>query len=149
MGIDITGIGAVAGFAESVWTTIFGKKPTPEESMKFERMVNDRDAARDESKKEVMVAELNQGDLYTKRARPTVVYFGLLVILVNHVLNPWTAYFISMFMADAPGLPNIQLPGEFWIAWGGICSVWCIGRSAEKIKASGTLGKIANLITGR
>jgi hypothetical protein len=92
---------------------------------------------------------LNQGDLFTKRARPTVVYFGLVVILLNHVLNPWLAYFVTIFMEKAPALPNIQLPGEFWVAWGGICSVWCIGRSAEKIKASGKLGQIASMITGK
>jgi len=148
MSIDIAGIGAVAGFAESVWTTIFGKKPTPEEKQKFDKMVIDRDAARDKDKKDVMVAELNQGDSYTKRARPTVVYFGLVVIAVNHVINPWLAYFVSLFFENTPALPDIQLPGEFWIAWGGICSVWCIGRSAEKIKASGTLGKVAGFITG-
>ena len=36
-----------------------------------------------EAQKEALVAELTQGDVYTKRARPTVVYAGLAIILIK------------------------------------------------------------------
>ena len=41
-----------------------------------------------EAKERILVAELQQGDTYTKRARPTVVYFGLVMIALNYFVLP-------------------------------------------------------------
>lgn len=92
-----------------------------------------------EAKERVLVAELTQGDSYTKRARPTVVYFGLIVILYNYCVIPT----IQMFRALE--ISPFDLPTEFWIAWGGIVATWAIGRSAEK---RGKRDKITSFITG-
>jgi hypothetical protein len=27
---------------------------------------------------------------------------------------------------------KLELPTEFWYVWGGVCSVWMIGRTIEK-----------------
>ena len=80
-----------------------------------------------DAKRDIMVEELKQDHNYTKRARPTVVYAGLLILFINHVLLPWVAYFW-------PGMdvPIINLPSEFWLAWGGVCGVYALGRSKEK-----------------
>ena len=86
-----------------------------------------------EAKQKIIVAEMQQGDNYTKRARPTVVYVGLAMIAVNYVLMPIL------------GRPAIPLPAEFWMAWGGVVSVWSIGRSAEKV---GVKNKAVKTITG-
>ena len=40
------------------------------------------------AKERVLVAELAQGDNYTKRARPTVVYAGLIFIFYNYCVVP-------------------------------------------------------------
>jgi len=79
-----------------------------------------------------MIAELNQSDNYTKRARPTVLYAGLLIMFINNVLLPWIAYF-KTGLAD---IPTINLPSEFWIAWGGVASVYAFGRTKEKLMAT-------------
>lgn len=89
-----------------------------------------------QAKERVLTAELQQGDNYTKRARPTVVYLGLLFIMWNYCVVP---------LWHQTALP---LPTEFWVAWGGIVGTWAIGRSAEKIKVGGTVGKIGRAITG-
>lgn len=39
-----------------------------------------------QAKERILVAELTQGDSYTKRARPTVVYAGLAFIFLNYCL---------------------------------------------------------------
>ncbi len=81
------------------------------------------------SKEKILVAELSQGDPYTKRARPTLVYSGLLAMVVEGIeAIPFTA------------------PEQFWTIWGGVCGVWIIGRSAEKIKGKGN--KVISAITG-
>ena len=102
----------------------------------------DRDQAIEESyqvetkaKAEVMVATLKQDDNYTKRARPTVVYGGLVVLAVNHVVLPWIAFFAGMEN------PNIQIPGVFWTGWAGIVATFSIGRTMEK---RGTPDNVAN-----
>lgn len=106
-----------------------------------------------EAKERVLVAELTQGDNYTKRARPTVVYFGLGLIFLNYCLIPGI-----QLLGDAKSQcpPNsdpavctvaggIELPAEFWWAWGGIVGTWAIGRSLEK---AGANNRMVRTITG-
>jgi hypothetical protein len=38
-------------------------------------------------------------------------------------------------------LPTMALPEDFWLVWGGVCSVWMIGRSAEKLGVGGSMVK--------
>lgn len=92
-----------------------------------------------QSKERIITAELNQGDNYTKRARPTVVYYGLGAISVDLI-----ARYIGHFTGNP--IPETMLPTEFWVAWGGIVSTWVIGRSAEK---RGQTNKVINFITGK
>jgi len=40
---------------------------------------------------------------------------------------------------------TLDLPGEFWMAWGGIVATWSVGRSAEK---RGTMNRLTSVITG-
>lgn len=95
--------------------------------------------AETQARERVLVAELTQGDNFTKRARPSVVYIGLIFIALNHVIGPWAAYFIGT------EIPEITLPTEFWVAWGGIVATWSIGRTMEK---RGQHNKMTGAITG-
>ena len=96
-----------------------------------------------ESKERVMVAELNQGDNYTKRARPTVVYFGLFVIFFNHCLIPLYLYWTSDVGISAKAMEPFNLPVEFWVAWGGVVGAYSLGRSAEKFGINNALTRAA------
>ena len=73
---------------------------------------------------DVIKAEMNSGDNYTKRARPTLVYFGMVVIAWNYCVLPVVG-----------GTP-VELPMEFWVAWGGTVSIWSLGRSGERMTAN-------------
>jgi hypothetical protein len=105
------------------------------------RMSEIEETARAEldAKQRIMTAELQQGDKFTKRARPTTVYFGLGVIFYNYCFIPT----IGLFLETPP--PLFELPTEFWAAWGGIVATWSIGRSAEK---RGSMNRLTSLITG-
>ena len=92
-----------------------------------------------EAKQNIMVAELQQGDNYTKRARPTTVYFGLVVIFYNYCVIP------TIGLIQGYTLPPFELPTEFWAAWGGIVATWSIGRTAEK---RGKMNRLTGAITG-
>ena len=92
-----------------------------------------------DAKTKIIEAELNQGDNFTKRARPTTVYFGLVVIFYNYCVIP------TIQMIKGISLSPFELPTEFWVAWGGIVATWSVGRSAEK---RGTRNKVTSLITG-
>jgi len=81
------------------------------------------------SKEKVLVAELTQGDEYTKRARPTVVYFGLAVVAFNYCLVPLVSQLYDLKFTP------LDLPQYFWYGWAGIVSTWSIGRTAEKMGA--------------
>lgn len=121
-----------------------------EEKQKFKLQLRQVVAAREseveqtirknlEAKERILVAELAQGDAYTKRARPTVVYFGLVMIGLNYFVVP----LISMMSGADP--EPFPLPTEFWAAWGGIVATWAVGRSFEK---AGSGNKVTNKITG-
>ena len=98
------------------------------------------------AKERMLVAELQQDDNYTKRARPTVVYAGLGFIFINYVLIPGLSLIISAWQGTTVQIqPLADLPQEFWLAWGGICSTWVIGRSFEK---RGAGNRYTRAITG-
>lgn len=119
--------------------------------LRREQMLQDSVQAEMSSKERVLVAELTQGDSYTKRARPTVVYAGLVFILLNYTVIPG----ISL-IGGAPRdectdsgekdkvektctVNYLTLPEEFWWAWAGIVGTWSIGRTAEKLGSRNTL----------
>lgn len=144
MGFDITGIGSVASLAKGIINKFVPDKIGDAEKAKLQIQLQEvlqrRENAVIEAKKGVLIAELQQSDNYTKRARPSVVYGGLLFILLVHVIFPIAAFFTGSKM------PEISLPSEFWLTWGGVCSVWSIGRTMEK---GGAKNKAIELITGK
>lgn len=114
--------------------------------MQLEQLLQKRDSELEETlrielaaKERVLVAELTQGDSYTKRARPSIVYVGLVVMTVNYCLAPLIA------LAFGKALPELRLPEEFWYAWTGVSATWVIGRTFEK---RGEGGRVVERITG-
>jgi outer membrane murein-binding lipoprotein Lpp len=81
-----------------------------------------------EAQQAIMTAEMSQDDKYTKRARPTIVYSGLVAMFLNYVVLPWMAYFTH----GGTTLPPISVPDYFWGIWGGVCGVYVLGRTVEK-----------------
>jgi len=143
MGLDITGIGSVADLAKGLLDRFWPPAMDPEAKarlqMELETKLQEREDKLVGVQRDIIVAEMQQSDNFTKRARPMIVYSGLLFIFLVHVVFPIAAAFGSKPM------PEISLPSEFWMAWGGVCSIWVIGRSAEK---SGINNAIVKSITG-
>ena len=86
----------------------------------------------------VITAELNQGDKYTKRARPTIIYTGLAMYVFNSIIFPKLAIFAAMISDPATqamvvsALQPVNIPEEFAVAWGGIVAIYSGGRTLEK-----------------
>ncbi len=125
-------------------------KASPQEKQTFklelEKLLQQRDSeveatirAELGAKERVLVAELQQGDNYTKRARPTVVNAGLGFIFLNYCIVPIVQSFGRITIQP------FELLTEFWIARGGIVSTWVVGRSAEK---RGVRNRAVSMITG-
>lgn len=142
--MDLTGIGSVVDFAKGLIDRVFPPDMSAEEKARAilaaQEMVEKRDQTLIEAQRSIIVAELEQGDAFTKRARPMVVYAGLFFIFLVHVVFP-----ISATLSDTP-MPTLSLPGEFWWAWSGVVGAWVIGRSAEK---RGSKGDIVRMVTGK
>lgn len=141
--MDLTGIGSVASLAESIIGKLWPPSADPnkkiEAQLELQRMLEMRENAVVNAQREIMVAEMQQTDAYTKRARPTIVYAGLVFIFLVHVAFPLLSWWKSMV------LPTLGLPEEFWWTWGGVCGVWILGRTMEK---RGATGSLVSLITG-
>jgi len=150
MGLDFTGFGSVAVLAKDLVDRFFPPAATEAEKtaakLQLQQMLEVRENTIVETQRAVMTAEMAQGDAFTKRARPSIVYFGLLAIGLVHVLLPVLAWVSLVATGKAlTNMPNIQLPSEFWFTWGGVCSVWIVGRSTERF---GIANKITAAITG-
>ncbi|QIA08825.1 holin family protein [Draconibacterium halophilum] len=91
---------------------------------------------------EIIKAELAQGDKYTKRARPTIIYVGLIFIFLVHVVLPFIAFFTKNLEYDAN---KMILPEAFWWAWGAVVGIYGTGRTFEKF---GISNKITQAMTG-
>jgi hypothetical protein len=161
--IAIPIIDTAINFAGRIIDRIWPTPPTPEQRAaligQIAPLIDDRDDVVVNAQREIIVAEMQQGDAYTKRARPSVVYFGLLFIGLVHVLFPMVAKIIVITalwrdrgnaVLDAAAtrvleLTAITLPSEFWWAWGSVVSIWSIGRSAER---RGMANKLIEMVTG-
>lgn len=141
MGFDVAGFGAIADFAGTVINKIFPDKFSDAEkaqaTLELQKLLQARDENLITAQKEIIISEMSQQDAFTKQARPMIVYAGLLFIFLIHVVFPMITY------ATKEVLPALALPQEFWWAWSGVCGVWIIGRSYEKVQG------VANLITGK
>jgi len=156
---DISGFGSAFDFARSVIDKIWPPQADPNEKLKAQTAIQQAIEARDNqvvsAQREIIVAEMQQGDLYTKRARPTVVYMGLAFIALVHVLLPVTLKIIMVFKlgGDMSGtellelreLMDISLPAEFWWAWSSVVGIWELGRTFER---RGLANKVISSITG-
>lgn len=98
-----------------------------------------------EVKKNIIMAELNQDDKFTKRARPTVVYIGLIFILfellgLRHIiLNSLDVNMEVINNSD-------EIFKMFLGVWGSVLGVYSIGRSVEK---RGTRNAWTSFVTGK
>jgi hypothetical protein len=150
--------GASGGVIEGIGNTIKKFVTTDADRMQMQKELEEILQKRDSdiestirseltAKAGVLKMELQQGDNYTKRARPTVVYFGLVIIALDFIARAimMVSRMKGMLVPEGFELPSTMIPQEFWLAWGGIVSTWVIGRSAEK---RGTRNKITSFITG-
>lgn len=153
--MDLTGFGSIADFAKGIMDRFFPKQMTQEEKAKaqleLEALLGEREQKVIESKASIIVAEMQQGDKFTKRARPMVVYSGLTFIGLVHVVFPLAAAAVQIFCSiygkvNSFVLPELTLPSQFWWAWGSVVSVWELGRTWEKANGSGN--KMIDMITG-
>jgi len=141
--MDLTGIGSIADAAKGIIDKFLPDKMSEAEKaqaqIQLQEMLQKRENLLIDAQKSIIVSEMQQGDNFTKRARPSLVYAGLAFIFLVHVALPMAAFFCGRPM------PELSLPGEFWASWATVVGIWSLGRSAEK---RGGTGKLVNLITG-
>uniref|UniRef100_A0A6M3IIH3 Putative holin n=1 Tax=viral metagenome TaxID=1070528 RepID=A0A6M3IIH3_9ZZZZ len=146
--VDLTGLGGVADFAKSVVDRIWPPAADPKDKLAaqvaMEQLLESRESQLLDTQKSIIVAELQQGDKYTKRARPSIIYMGLGSFALVSVIVPVCSWVLTL--CGLPNtLPDIKFPEAFWAAWGATASVWSLGRTAERWKIG---GKLLNIING-
>ena len=76
---------------------------------------------------DIITAEVTQDDKYTKRARPTVIYVGIVLIIWGYVMVPLLNNYFNIAIL-------VEIPDFFWHSWAAIVAVYAGGRSYEKAK---------------
>ena len=123
--------------------------------LSLEKLLQKRDSEIEETlrseiqaKERIIVAEMNQGDAYTKRASPSIVYVGLGMMVGNFCLIPLIASVSNVF-GHSVEIAIQNFPEEFWWSWASVVATWSVGRSMEKRGVSSNLGrKVVSAITG-
>jgi len=137
-------LGPISELAKGIIDKIWPPQADPNLKMQaqheIEVILQQRENALVNATQEIIVAEMNQGDSYTKRARPTLVYAGLLFIFLVHVGFPISAFY------SGEATPALTLPEEFWWAWGSVVGIWSLGRTFER---KGIGGRVTEAIAGK
>lgn len=90
--------------------------------------------------KEVEIkAILSRESRYIKMARPTFTYFGIAIIFINYTIIP----LLSTWLGGTG--EALELPTEFWVAFGSVTGLYAVGRSYEK----GTVNKQSKPVTDK
>jgi|NorSeaMetagenome_1021524.scaffolds.fasta_scaffold18566_4 hypothetical protein len=93
----------------------------------------DKDAQND-IKKEIILAEINSDSKFLKNARPSVIYFGLIIVLLE--LLGLRFYLLNLFMTGELYKKSLESSESilqfFLITWGSVATAYAVGRSQEK-----------------
>ena len=93
----------------------------------------DKDAQND-IKKEIILSEINSDSKFLKNARPSIIYFGLLVVLLE--LLGLRFFLLNLFMSGElyKGAVNSSnsILQFFLVTWGSVATAYVVGRSQEK-----------------
>ena len=139
----------VGDFADKIGGVVDRFVSTPDEKAQFilemETLLQKRDSEIESTiQKEldtaarVIEAELNQDDRYTKRARPTIIYTGLCMYVLNSILFPKLAIFAALIADPATqamvvsAMQPVIIPDSFALAWGSVVAIYAGGRTLEK-----------------
>ena len=83
------------------------------------------------NQRDLMKAELNSEDPYVRRARPSIIWIGLIIFLINYALLPFITTLAQMLGGSFAFTPVI-LPDQFWYAWGLYTGGYAYLRTKEK-----------------
>jgi hypothetical protein len=128
----------VSGVMDRFWPKDMDAEKRASMALELEQSFNERERFLAQASRDIIVAEMQQGDRITKWARPSVIYFGLGILGMQHVILPF-------FVAFGVNLTITPLPDYFWDAWKLVASVWAGGRTLERV---GKSNKVVELITG-
>ena len=134
---------SVGGAVERFAAGHLGKK---ELTLEVEKLVAARDSEIEKTlqaelgaKERIMVAELTQGDKFTKRARPMILYSGPVIVIAVSAMH-YIAFYMGM---EPPPMPEILT--WFMGTWGAIGSTYVVSRTMDK---RGNGNKLTKMLTG-
>lgn len=100
----------------------------------IDNLTIDKDAQND-LKKELMIAEMNSDSKFLKNARPSIIYFGLLVVFLE--LLGLRFYILSNILEGELYQEAVNSSGSilqfFLVTWGSVGTAYAVGRSKEKL----------------
>jgi hypothetical protein len=136
--------GAAADIAKGIVNKFLPASMTDEEKLaaeiEIEQLLTARDTKLLEAQTEIITAELEQDDSYTKRVRPTIGYV-LIALLVLYVLR-------LLFSETPPP----ELPVWMREVFLGYFGVYFVGRSWEKVaqrNGKGDKPRLMRILTGK
>lgn len=109
---------------------ILAEEKARRDQMEFEKILEESWQAETEVKSELIKAEIASGDPYTRRARPSVIYAGIILA----VFEALGLRMLILPSSEAVLSASNEMMSLFFMAWAGVVGVYSVGRTAEKIR---------------
>lgn len=141
MGALVSALGSAIGPVFDGLTKVIGEfHMSPEEKAQAQQAIADAQAKTIQAAQDANIqlnniagqnirAEETNGDAFTSRARPAVIWVGVFAIFWDYCLLPTIA------MVWSKALPPVILPDFVWGVWGTIVTGYVFNRTAEKVAA--------------
>lgn len=84
-----------------------------------------------ENQRELIKLEMQNSDPYVRRARPSIIWVGLGIMIFNYVFLPLFQLIIGNTISP------VKLPAEYWTVWGIYAGGYAYLRTREKTKGNG------------
>lgn len=123
----LTGISSVKDAVETVVGAIKGDPD-------LEKAIAEIELQRENSIRELYKAEVQQDDLFVKRARPAMLWLVFCIIATNFIVIPILNLILVSFGAPPVIIVFPTLPSEVYWLVGSIFGLYTGARSFEKIK---------------
>jgi len=111
---------------------LLGKKQVSETIGIVDKMITDKDE-KNALVKDIIDSENKSGSAYTRNARPTILYFGLLVIF-SEIFGLRYFFLTKIDVGMEVISESTSMVRYFIFTWGGLSAVYNVGRSFEKKK---------------
>jgi len=96
--------------------------------------IDDQKSLRDQ-----ITVEVQSQDWFVRRARPAVIWMGIMMVVWNYMLTPFVQTVFQLWHHEPVAVSLIDVPTEVWTIWGLLMGGISVLRSMDKRTLAGVI----------